>query len=167
MPTSSIAQVLLRLVALNWAVTGLIELAPIVLSGFQLQFRPFLLVPPLIYLLACWMVWWLAPRISRLLARGNDGEFHLHGVTQLQLHTTMLAGLGVYFSLDSFANVFSWIHFFATSSSPDYGFHRENGPSYYDLTEKVMTLAAGIALILTSRRWAEKLCRNDVACQAP
>ncbi|HBJ83733.1 MAG TPA: hypothetical protein DDZ88_07680 [Verrucomicrobiales bacterium] len=70
----------------------------------------------------------------------------------------MFVGLGMYFTLYSFANVFSWIHFFSINQSPDYGFHRENSPSYYSLTENGMTLAAGIALIFTARRWAEKLC---------
>lgn len=158
MPVSSIAQVLLRLFALDWAVTGIIQLAPQVFSVFQVGFRAYMLIPPLIYLVACWLVWRFAPHLSRLVARGHDGEVQLHGVTQLQLHTTMLAGLGVYFTLSSFANCFNWIHFFAVSSSPNYGFHRENSPSYYSLTENGMTLAAGIALILTARRWAEKLC---------
>jgi len=108
------------------------------------------------------IAWLLAPRIARRLARNNDGSISLQGVTQFQLYSTVFVGLGMYFTLNSFANVFSWIHFFSINQSPDYGFHRENSPSYYTLTENGMTLAAGIALTLTARRWAEKLCGKTV-----
>ena len=80
MPTSSIAQVLLRLFALNWAVTGLIELAPIVLSGFQLQFRPFLLVPPLIYLLASEPN--LRPRIENVMLTGRYDDISREAIRE-------------------------------------------------------------------------------------
>lgn len=160
MPASSIAQVLLRLFALNWAVTGLSQIAYNVFMGAQYGFSYSLLlslIPPLLLIAACVVTWWLAPAISRLLARGNDGAASLQGVTQSQLYATMFVGLGMYFALDSFADVFNWLHFFAIRSSPDYGFHRENSPSYYNLTESLLTLAAGIALIFTAHIWAEKL----------
>ena len=66
----------------------------------------------------------------------------------------------MYFALDSFADVFNWLHFFAINNSPDYGFHHDNKPSYYDLTKNLLTLIAGITLIFTAHIWAEKLTRQ-------
>ncbi len=160
MPISSIAQVLLRLFALSWALTGLVHLAQAAMQTYIHQFSGPMLAAPLVLLLLSYLAWHFAPSISRALARGNDDAVSLQGVTLSQLYATVFVGLGMYFALDSFANVFNWVHFFTINSSPDYGFHRENSPSYYDLTENLLTLVAGIALIFTARIWAEKLTRQ-------
>ncbi len=159
MPVSSVTQVLLRLFALSWALTGLVQLGQAVVQARH-HFGGPMLAAPLIMLLMSHLAWRFSPRISKALARGCDSEIHLQGVTQSQLYATVFVGLGMYFALESFANVFNWLHFFAINSSPDYGFHKENSPSYYDLTENLMTLVAGIALIFTARIWAEKLTRR-------
>lgn len=160
MPISRIAQVLLRLFALNWALTGLVQLAQAAMQFYNSQFNSPMLAVPLILLLLSFLAWQFAPSISRALARGNDDAVSLQGITLSQLYATVFVGLGMYFALGSFADVFNWVHFFAINSSPDYGFHRENSPSYYDLTENLLTLVAGIALIFTARIWAEKLTRQ-------
>ncbi len=161
MPASSIAQILLRLFALKWLLTGGINFASSIFTGNQHGYYFLSLLPPIIYILAGLLFWFLSPKISLLLAKQNNGEVTLQGVTQEQLFASVLLGLGVFFALNSFANVFSWIHFFAINKSPNYGFHQENQPSYYELSEAAMTLVAGIALIFTSRKWAEKLCRKN------
>ncbi len=161
MPTSSIAQILLRLFALNWFLLGLIQIGGSVFV-YRWQavnyFRS--LDSSLIYITAAVVLWLSAPKLSRLLAKRNDGEFSLSGVTERQLYSTAFLVLGLYFALSSFANVFSWIHFFSIHKSPDYGFHRESAPSYYSLAEGLLTLIAGVALMLTARTWAIKLTRT-------
>jgi len=159
MPASSIAQILLRLFALNWLLTGVIQIASTTALAGQVPFLFYTLAPSLVHIAAAAVFWFVAPRISRLLARRNDGEFTLAGVTERQLYSTAFLALGLYFALNSFANVFSWIHFFAISKSPDYGFHHEEAPSYYQLTEGLMTLVAGVVLVVTARTWAAKLAR--------
>ena len=160
MPLSSVTQVLLRLFALSWALTALARLAQTAVQARNHWFSGATLAAPLVMLLMSILAWRFSPRISRALARGNDSEITLQGVTLSQLYATVFVGLGMYFALSSFADVFNWLHFFAINSSPDYGFHRENSPSYYDLTESLLTFGAGIALIFTARIWAEKLTRN-------
>ena len=160
MPLSSITQVLLRLFALSWALTGLVQLAQTAMQAGYYKFSGPMLAAPLIMLLMSSIVWRFAPRISQALVRGNDTAVSLQGVTQSQLYATVFVGLGMYFALDSFADVFNWLHFFAINNSPDYGFHHDNKPSYYDLTKNLLTLIAGITLIFTAHIWAEKLTRQ-------
>lgn len=167
MPASSIAQILLRLFALNWFLMGIFQIGTVMLMADEgsFSFHPSSLIPWLIYLLAGIIFWVMARPLSRLLANRNDGEFTLEGVTERQLYSTAFLSLGLYFALNSFANVFSWIHFFAINKSPDYGFHHQEEPSYYELTEGLLTLMAGVALMLTSRTWAAKLTRKP-NCEA-
>ena len=160
MPASSIAQILLRLFALNWFLTGIIQIASVAFLSGRGSFYFYSLLPSLIYIIAGVTFWIVAPGLARLLAKRNDGEFTLAGVTERQLFSTAFLALGLYFALNSFAKVFSWIHFFTINKSPDYGFHHEQAPSYYELTEGLLTLAAGIALILTAQTWARKLTRK-------
>jgi hypothetical protein len=161
MPISSIAQVLLRLFALGWMITGVIQFVSLVLFGSIGGSSLFAVAPGLVYIVAGLIFWFLAPWISRLLAKGSDGEMTLEGVTEVTLFGAVLLGLGMYFVLSSFAVVISWVHFFTINKSPDYGFHQESGPSYYDLSEAVLMLAAGVALVFTARKFAAKLCRDE------
>ena len=160
MPSSSIAQILLRLFALHWFLSGLIQVASMAFTYRPEAFMVFNLMPGVIYLVAGIGCWAIAPRLSRWLAHRNDGDFHLTGVTEGQLYAAVFLGLGLYFTLSSFASAFNWIHFFAVHPSPDHGFHREGQPSYYDMTEKIMTLAAGLYLTLTCHTWGRKLARK-------
>lgn len=161
MPSSSIAQILLRIFALNWFLTGFIQVAAFA-SSFQQNYQlDSFLIQGIVYLAGGILAWLIAPRLSRLLTRRNDGHFNLEGVTEQPLYTAVFLGIGLYFTLLSFGSAFSWIHFFAISKSPDYGFHRESQPSYYDMSETLMTLAAGVFLLFTSKTWARKLTCNQ------
>lgn len=160
MPSSSVAQILLRIFALNWFLTGLIQIASMAFTFRQEYFSIFNFAPSAVYFVAGILVWAIAPKLSRFLAHRNDGDFNLKGVTEQQLYAAVFLGLGLYFTLTSFAAAFSWVHFFAVNKSPEYGFHQESQPSYYDMSETVMTLAAGILLIFTCNTWARKLAQK-------
>lgn len=161
MPSSSVAQILLRIFALNWFLTGLIQIASMAFTFQQQNLGIFNFAPSVVYFVAGILAWVIAPKLSRFLAHRNDGEFNLKGVTEQQLYAAVFLGLGLYFTLTSFAGAFSWTHFFAVNKLPDYGFHQESQPSYYDLSETVMTLGAGIVLIFTCNTWAGKLARKQ------
>jgi hypothetical protein len=160
MPSSSVAQILLRIFALHWFLSGFIEMAGMAFTFRRGEFSLIHLAPSILNFVAGILVWVMAPKLSRFLAHRNDGDFNLKGVTEQQLYTAVFLGLGLYFTLSTFAAAFSWVHFFTVNKSPDYGFHQENQPSYYDMTEKFMTLAAGIFLVFTCNTWASKLVRK-------
>jgi len=158
MPVSSIAQVLLRIYALHQFLTGFLYGASFIITHQEMGRHS--LYQALVFVVfgaGCWLV---APWVSRIAAKGNDGEFQLKGVNQEQLFATGFLVIGLYFALGSFATLFNWIHFFIVNQSPDYGFHKTEEPSYYSLTEAGLNLVMGIAIVLTSRTWAARLCRE-------
>lgn len=114
-------------------------------------------LPNLIVITSGVILWIFAPWLSRLLTKKGNGELTLGGVTREDLLTAVLLGLGVYFIMDSFSNVLGWAHFFVVNRSEG-GFHMyDDAPSYYDMTERLLTLSAGIALTLTCRTWARRM----------
>ena len=88
-------------------------------------------------------------------SRGT-GDLTLDGVTREDLFAAVLLGLGVYFIMDSFSNVIGWVHYFAMNRSEG-GFHVSDKISYYDLTERLLTLVGRIALTLTCRTFARRM----------
>ena len=162
MPLSSITHILLKIFALKLFISGVIQLLSVVVTSSigDGVYSFFYYAPSLVYFIAGIIVWFAAPKLSRLFTKNNDGEFNLEGVTLEMLFSTSFVAIGLYFALDSFAKVFNWMHFFTLYKSEDYGFHQEEGPSYYDLTESALTFIAGITLIFTARIWSAKLCKN-------
>jgi hypothetical protein len=160
MPVSSIAQVFIRLYALKILVGAFASFGGILSMVNGATFSAlslFLgLLPNLLVITAGVVLWMFAPWLSRLLTKRGNGDLMLEGVTREDLFAAVLLGLGVYFIMDSFSNVLGWIHYFAMNRSEG-GFHMHDVPSYYDLTERVLTLVAGIALTWTCRTWARRL----------
>ena len=114
------------------------------------------LLPNLLVMAAGAALWMLAPWLSRLLTKRSNGDLTLDGVTREDLFAAVLLGLGVYFMMDSFSNLMGWIHYFAMNHSEG-GFHMNDGTSYYDLTERLLTFFAGLALTLTCRALARRM----------
>ena len=162
MPPSSIAQVFARLFALKWILGAIVHSVSLILTtgrGELYSTNIWIgLIPTSLYLVGGIALWIFAPACSRLITRGRDESFRLNGVTQEHLFSAVLLGLGVYFFMDSFSNVFGWIHYFAVNRSEGVGgFHLRDEPSYYDLSERLLTMAAGIGLVVTCKTWARRL----------
>lgn len=157
MPISSIAQVLLRLFALNWVLMGLIQLASLafLLKDSNLSFFNF--GAPVILLAFGIIVWVFSPFLSRQFSRGSDASLTLQGVTLRQMYSTTFVGLGLYFSLNSFSRVFSWIHYFTVNQSIGPAFQNANPTFSYQLSEPAITLAVGVFIICTADTWAKRL----------
>jgi hypothetical protein len=160
MPVSSIAQIFIRLYALKTLVGALASFGGMLTivrnppyDGWNLLLA---FLPNLLVITAGVVLWMVAPWLSRLLTKKGNGDLTLGGVTREDLFAAILLGLGVYFIMDSFSNVIGWTHYFAINSS-DRGFRMDDNISYYDLTERVLTMVGGFALTLTCRTWARRL----------
>ena len=160
MPVSSIAQLFIRLYSLKILVGAFASFGGILSMDNRATFNPlslFLgLLPNLLVITAGVVLWMVAPWLSRLLTKKGNGDLTLAGVTREDLFAAVLLGLGVYFIMDSLSNVIGWAHYFAINSS-ERGFRMDDNISYYDLTERVLTLVGGIALTLTCRTWARRM----------
>lgn len=161
MPISSISQALLRIFALTWFLTGTIRVLSFILSSEVRTYTPDILVPSSVYLISGTVIWIFAPIVSRFITKDNDGKLNLAGITEYQLFSTAFIVVGLYFVLDSFASLFTWLHFFTVYNQNEYGFTQDQQPSYYDLAECALTVAAGAAIIATSKKWAAKLSKTQ------
>jgi hypothetical protein len=160
MPVSSIAQIFIRLYSLKILVGALASFGGMIMIGqssFYDVWSTFLgFLPNLIVITSGVILWMIAPWLSRLLTKKGNGDLTINGVTREDLLTAVILGLGVYFIMDSYSNVVGWAHYFAINRSEG-GFHMDEEPSYYDLTERLLTLGGGIALVMTCRTWARRL----------
>jgi hypothetical protein len=168
MPVSSIAQIFIRLYALKILVGALASFGGMIMiarSPIYDGWSTFLgFLPNLIVITSAVVLWLIAPWLSRLLTKKGNGDLTMNGLTREDLFTAVLLALGVYFIMDSFSNVVGWIHYFAINRSAG-GFHMDEEPSYYDLTERVLTLVAGIALAMTCRTWGCRLAPKSTGEQ--
>lgn len=161
MPASAIAAILLRLYALNLAITGLVQSvmqgAAHLAGGSAWIYSA---LPALVHLIAGATLWFLAPPFARFLAARHDEPFRLEGLTEAQLYSAVFLGLGLWFSLSSFAGVFNWLHYFAVARSSSNPWEGEDGTNLYSLSREALTLAAGLLLVFTGPVWAVKLASS-------
>lgn len=155
MPASSIAQILFRIFALKWVMSGVFRTFPNIYLSWGNGFDFLHLVPSLAYLLMGVLVWWISPWLARMAARGNDREFNLHGVTLEHLYATALMALGVYFTLSHIASTLEWIHYFTINrNNPE----AEDATNQYEFYIDLATTVMGITLVCAARNLAAKLC---------
>jgi len=161
MPISSITQVLLRLAALNWLFTSLLD------SG--LFFRASkssisaLVIPGILFLCGI-LCWKFAPLLSRLLTKGHDQDITLQGVSQCTLYSTAFVGLGLYFALGNFARIFIWLHYYLIYGSGNLAYAKPS--SAYNIAEPILTFLAGVGLVATADIWARKLTSTKTCEQS-
>ncbi len=164
MPASTIAQILMRLFALGWVLTSLASGASTILvTGWPWANGNSLLSygSTFVYLAAGGLFWAFAPHISRMLVGKNDGEMTLNGVTRADLYSTVILGLGLYFVLNSLANVFNWIHYIAVERQMMFEYEQGNDVDYYAFSNSAMTLAAGLLLIWKADRFTRMILRGQ------
>lgn len=161
MPASSIASILLRLYALNLFVTGLVQS---IMQGAAYGVGGgawiYSLLPAAAHLVVGAILWFIAPRFARMLASRHDEPFRLEGLDETQLYSAIFLGLGLWFSLSSFAGVFNWLHYFAVNRSSPTPREEFEGTNLYSLTQEALTFAAGLVLVFTGPVWAAKLARR-------
>ena len=165
MPVSSIAQIFIRLYSIKLFVSAFASFGGLYSIARGVSFDPtyFLIgsIPNILIIVCAVSLWIFAPIFSKWLTSGGNELMSLPGIKPAHLYTAVFLGLGVYFVMDSFSNVIGWIHYFAINHSEGAGgFHMDDQPSYYDLTERLLTLFGGIALIMTCRRFAERIAEN-------
>ena len=159
MPLSSITQVLLRLSALNWLITGLVQLVTTISACQNGTLTPLSFSSPLLVLIAGAVCWIFAPILSVLLTGRSNRSVSLQGVTLESLYSTAFVSLGLWFALSNLGHAFNWIHYYISFASTEEGLRTTTSKSFYDMTQTIMTFLAGVALVLTGHIWARKLAK--------
>lgn len=155
MKPSLITAVLIRLFALNWAIGSV----PKIISYFTIssEYVDVSILPFIVYFSAAVIFWSFAPHLSKLLAKGFDDTVNGEGITSRQLYSCLFIGIGTYFALSSFGSTFNWVHFFATRHDTPMPFDFQKTPSFYDMSEPLLTLAASITIICLHGQLSRKL----------
>jgi len=159
MPISSITQILLRLSALNWLISGFVQFVT-TLAGVQNGARtPLDFSTPVVLLISGVVCWVFAPLLSMLLTGRVDRTVVLQGVTLEDLYSTAFVSLGLWFALANFGKAFNWIHYYISYAFTEEGLRTSRWNSFYDMTQTILTFLAGTALVSTGHIWARKLAR--------
>lgn len=163
MPISSIAQILLCLFALTWVLYGLIIIIGFMIAkGSEMELL-FSLLPSAFHLVAGIFLWIFSSRISRLVARGDDGKVDLVGIKEEHLYAAVSIGLGLFFVLESLGDVFRHIHQVMMLRSLAEEHVQDLGQvPLQNLLQSGLTLVAGIALVMTARTWSRKIVRSNL-----
>lgn len=156
----------MRIAAINWFIFGCTQLAGYLFLRGSSDFNGLTLISPgilIVFGIACWF---LAPVLSHLTAKGNDGQVSLLGVTLEQLYMTVFVSMGLYFALGNFGRVFSWIFYYVSFAMNHPDLHVQQA-SLYNLAEPLLKLIAGVFLILTANVWARRLVAKHSDGRAP
>lgn len=161
MPASVLAQILLRIYALNQAVVAVIQIASGLISPAFPDAIFQIFVVPLVTIVLAVIIWQISPWLCRLAAGKEDTEVSIENLRLYHLYSTVLLALGAYLAMTNFAAVFNWIHYFAVERSQGGEFLQEADSNFYHFTEPLLTMLAGLALLFTARIWARKLTQNN------
>ncbi|HYF34264.1 MAG TPA: hypothetical protein VD994_03150 [Prosthecobacter sp.] len=91
------------------------------------------------------------------IAQGCDQSTSLQSITREDLFAVTILGIGLYFVASSFGRTVNWIYYFATNHDQSFAFLIRTFPSFYDLSEPILTFAMGLCLTLSAKVWAKKL----------
>lgn len=156
-----VSVVICRLFALTWVISSiprLISFLTIRNEYYHESILPFTLT-----LISGIVLWFIAPKFSKLITGGFDEELKLDWIRPQQLYSSILVGLGIYFALSSLGSVFNWIHYFTIRQHlkqlPEL---LPSEPSFYDFSERALTFLVGILLVCLHRKISRKLAMSTL-----
>ena len=164
MTASTIVLIVLRLFALQWFVQAFVMVGSAAAATVGVSYNWLIYLqsymPPVFILTLSIGVWLCSPGISKLVTRNNDRIANISGLTLEDLYSFAFLFLGLYFVLTSFAASINWVHYFLSVNGQTTGrMPPEDRQNLYTLSQHLVTLIAGLACMLPSRRWAQKLIR--------
>jgi hypothetical protein len=155
MPLSSIVIVFLRLVGLNWIISGIFHGAVVIrtFAGWSDTGVFSAMLPALAYFGTGALLLMWSRTIARAVTPHPDPEVQLGGLTLYDLYCFGFTIVGLYYVLSSVAPVINWLHYALIQTRDDS--NREQ--NFYELTQPLLTMLAGGACMLFSARFARKL----------
>lgn len=91
----------------------------------------------------------------------GDGTI-LGQIHRADLFVATVMGVGLFTALSEFANLFNWVHFFASSSEDTITVEQAYGENYYyELSYSGLKTIAGVLVAVYSRPVANKILQLD------
>lgn len=163
MRPSQIAQIIIRLFAVVWFVSSVVQIILVFVVNRSGMSDPLAWAPTIVTFLFALAVWFAAPTLGRLIAGKNDPQETVTGVTFGQLLHAMFIGLGLYFCLGSFASLLSNAYFMVVlaEAHPEEMIKIGMNVSTHHLVKDLLTFAAGVFVIWTAPHWVRKICNTQ------
>ena len=157
MPLSCIVVIGFRMFVLYWLIRS-VEMALAVTAAHAKSIQApqdyWDYTAPVGLIILAALIWRFAPAISRLLARGYESTVAVPAVPRLDLYSFAFVLLGLYFALWSVAPAINWVHYVLNTTAAG---SRQAENSLYDLAGSLLTLTAGLIMLLFARHWARRL----------
>ena len=158
MPLTSIVVIVVRLFSLYWLVEGLTSSVVVAsMTTFSYHTNYWNYGPPAAYLVAAVLTWLNAPLISRLVTPRPDSTVNVGGLTRHDLYCFAFVFLSLYFILGFIGQALDWIYHLGVTAkhAPENDPARES--EFYQLTQSVIPVLAGVFCIAMSSRLAKRL----------
>jgi len=160
MPLTALVTIVLRIFSLTWLVHGCTLLATSLQSAGLYSSAGkgyWIFLPALLMFASAASVFFLSHPIARIATPPPNPDLQIGSLTVYDLYCFAFAFLGVYFSLSSIAPTINWLHYYVVLARDIHPPNSQREPSFYQLTQPLITLAAGTACLLLAPRLARKL----------
>ena len=166
MPISSLAQILIRLFATYYFLSGLFTL-PWVFSTamrvelYSLMEKLLLILPYLGYSIGAIILWVIAPRFSRFMTKEcREEKLDLKGLKEVHLYNAGFLCVGVAFILSSIGEVISLTQEYILNKDLEIEYLTQPLPTFYDFAPPGITIFFAILVTATSKKLAQKVARK-------
>lgn len=112
---------------------------------------------PVFFVAVAVATWFLAPALARLVTPRPESSIGVGGLTRYDLYCFAFVFLGLYFVLSSAANTINWAHFYLFLAQTAPHADPQLKTSFYQLTQPLITCAAGGLCIGFASRLAKRL----------
>jgi len=163
MPLQSIVAIVLRLFCIQWFVSGVVSI--LALSQFigsstdhslYLQF----LTPAFSFLL-CFVVWMLAPAISRAVTPRDVSALNISGVSRHDFYSFAFVFVGLNFFLTDLGWSLVYVRDYLEAISQTHPQGTNQTTAFYHLARHAVSLIAGCFCILFAGQFSKKLIRLE------
>lgn len=168
MRASIIVTIVLRLFAVQWAVTGVVSLLGILGysttfpsdSEAQVVYRLQILAVPVSYMVLALAAWFFAASVAKRVVPSSDPELGMIGISARDLYGLGILVVGITAFLSHLATMLNWFHYLILNRAGEALMQGRNGLSFYDVTKEVVPCVGGAILAFASPKIGARLART-------
>lgn len=170
--------VVLRLIALDFLVRDVVEMAPFMLNYFHVtesspldnhspasKALPWVLLTAVV--IAAILLWFLATPLARLVTRGVSQEISFGALSLVDCYSIAFMSVGLFYISSYLPQVLNWTHYLFKAAASQSGDAWKQSVQWYDVSQVFIPFIVGIALFVNGRGWAVELARRQTEDNPP
>ncbi len=172
MNLQSLAVVVLRLIALNFALSGVIQTFPYTLQVLRVfNDSPAYAAVPLVVIVgllagAIWL-WVCAVPIARLVTQRLPSEVSLGAISLADCYSIAFVGVGLFYLVGHLAQVLTWAHYLLRLAVARPGTPLVKDVEPYAVIQVFVPFVVGLVLLVKARVWAAALAARHAYPRPP